>query len=72
MEPKLSSTQSTLLLSDGHRIPVLGIGTWLDSGEAVSLAIKHGYRLIDTASLYKYMHLYITCYMHVAKTCIYL
>jgi len=44
---------SVKLLNDGNRIPVLGLGTWLDSGQAVSLGLKHGYRLFDTASLYE-------------------
>ena len=39
-------------LNDGNRIPVLGLGTWRDSGKAVLFALKHGLRLIDTAALY--------------------
>lgn len=49
----MMESSATVSLNDGNRIPVLGIGTWLGSGEAVSAALKLGYRLIDTASLYK-------------------
>ena len=45
--------EGSLVLNDGNAIPVLGIGTWKDSGEAVSLALKRGYRLIDTAACYE-------------------
>ncbi len=41
-------------LNDGNRIPALGIGTWLGEGETVRLALKHGYRLVDTATFYEY------------------
>ena len=44
--------KSEKLLNDGNRIPVLGLGTWRDSGKAVLFALKHGLRLIDTAALY--------------------
>lgn len=41
-------------LSDGAQIPVLGLGTWLTyNGDPVTCALKNGYRLIDTASLYE-------------------
>lgn len=46
------------LLNDGKKIPVLGFGTWrIPNGEdtynAVTNAIKLGYRHIDTAKVYK-------------------
>ncbi len=44
------------ILNNGREIPVLGFGTWGLTGakckEAVILAIKEGYRHIDTASVY--------------------
>ena len=47
----------TYLLNDGYRIPCIGYGTYLTSDEdvcrAVMEALKQGYRLIDTASMYK-------------------
>ena len=46
-----------ITLNDGHRMPVLGLGTWtLDNSQAeesVYLAVKEGYRLIDTARYYR-------------------
>ncbi|WP_336706300.1 aldo/keto reductase [Oerskovia sp. USHLN155] len=50
-------TIPTTLLSSGHEMPLLGLGTWpLDdhaSAKAVAGAIGLGYRLIDTASRYE-------------------
>lgn len=40
-------------LRDGFAIPMLGLGTYMTGGEAVSWALQAGYRLIDTASLYQ-------------------
>ncbi|GAA5632423.1 2,5-diketo-D-gluconic acid reductase A [Acinetobacter calcoaceticus] len=43
-------------LNDGHNIPKLGLGVWQATHEQVSIAVReaiqHGYRLIDTASIY--------------------
>lgn len=43
-------------LSNGMQIPPIGVGTWTLKGETavnnVSLALKAGFRLIDTAQLY--------------------
>lgn len=47
------SFQSTLPLIDGSQIPVLGLGTYLADEKACALALKHGYRLLDTATLYE-------------------
>ncbi len=45
-----------VVLNDGHRMPVLGLGTWTQDNdtaeESVYTAIKCGYRLIDTARYY--------------------
>ena len=44
-----------ITLSDGGMIPQLGFGTWTlrdDAEDAVDTAIKAGYRLIDTTSMY--------------------
>lgn len=50
-------TIPTTLLSSGHPMPLLGLGTWpLDdhaSARAVENAIGLGYRLVDTASRYE-------------------
>ena len=40
-------------LKDGNKMPVLGLGTYLGGGKDVSCALKCGYRLIDTATLYE-------------------
>ena len=46
----------TLTLSNGVKIPKLGLGTWfIDDdkvADAVCAAVKCGYRLIDTAQAY--------------------
>ena len=55
----LSSKTSMVALNDGNEMPVFGLGVYLPqaiSGEAeqaVLWALKHGYRLIDTAALYR-------------------
>ena len=50
-----SSVQS-VMLNSGHRMPLIGLGTWTLRGEtceaAVYTALKAGYRLIDTARYY--------------------
>lgn len=50
--------QETYTLNNGVKIPKIGFGTWqIKPGEeaykAVSLALKHGYRHIDTAEGYR-------------------
>ena len=49
-------TAKTVLLSSGHEMPILGIGTFrLSQSEAensVYWALRDGYRLIDTAHIY--------------------
>ena len=51
---RLASTYpgTTLKLNTGQEIPALGFGTWQDKEAqeaAVTIALKHGYRHIDTA-----------------------
>ena len=50
-----SSVQS-VMLNSGHRMPLIGLGTWTLRGKtceaAVYTALKAGYRLIDTARYY--------------------
>ena len=68
MASKLESKTSTFKLLDGRNIPVFGLGVFRGLGtrlgvfpaqangeaeQAVLWALKHGYRLIDTAALYK-------------------
>jgi 2,5-diketo-D-gluconate reductase A len=51
------STVPTLALNDGHDIPQLGFGVFQippeETAEAVSRALKIGYRHIDTAEMYR-------------------
>lgn len=52
------SLKDTFTLSNGYKIPCIGFGTWQipDGGmaiEAVSTAIRAGYRHIDTAEIYE-------------------
>jgi 2,5-diketo-D-gluconate reductase A len=46
----------TMTLNDGIPIPQLGLGVYkttdAEAAQAVSFALQHGYRLIDTASMY--------------------
>ena len=49
---------SRVTLNDGHLMPVLGLGVWQTTPgkatrEAVGSALEVGYRLIDTAALYR-------------------
>lgn len=49
---------STAALNDDNQIPVLGLGVYKAIGEgeverAIAAAVENGYRLIDTASVYK-------------------
>lgn len=52
----MSILNETYTLSNGVKIPKLGLGTWFisdkDAAEAVRQAVKAGYRLIDTAQAY--------------------
>lgn len=49
--------QSTIKLSSGNEIPILGYGTYELKGEdclsGLEAALKMGYRHIDTASCYR-------------------
>ena len=51
-----ASAMEYINLNDGHKMPVLGLGTWTlnnsQAAESVYTAIKAGYRLIDTARYY--------------------
>ena len=45
---------STVVLNDGNKMPVFGLGVYEaqangETEQAVLWALKHGYRLIDTA-----------------------
>jgi len=52
----MNDNNTHFTLNDGHKIPSLGLGTWLSKnhevGNAVKLAIKMGYRHIDCAQNY--------------------
>ncbi|HHY2417467.1 TPA: aldo/keto reductase [Salmonella enterica] len=52
----MSTVTETLTLNNGIKMPALGLGVFLappeKTAEAVSTAIRSGYRLIDTASAY--------------------
>lgn len=60
-KPVIERLQPYLRLNDGHRMPLLGLGTWNAQGkelkDAVKAAIYCGYRHIDTAANYKNEHL---------------
>lgn len=49
---------SFITLNDGVKMPLFGLGVWLARGEsasnAVSHALKNGYKMIDTAQYYEY------------------
>ena len=51
------TTQPHVSFNDGHSIPQLGLGVWQTPDdvavEAVSTALKAGYRHIDTAAVYQ-------------------
>lgn len=53
----MSEQQTMISLSDGSRIPQLGLGVWQASQEqaraAVKAALQAGYRHIDTAAIYE-------------------
>ena len=58
MAANIESKTSTFKLLDGHSIPVFGLGVYLakangETEQAVLWSLKHGYRLIDTAAIYK-------------------
>ena len=59
--PIIERVQPYLILNDGNRMPLLGLGTWNAQGkelaDAVRVAIRAGYRHIDTAANYKNEHL---------------
>lgn len=60
-KPVVERPQPQLVLNDGNRMPMLGLGTWNAQGkelkDAVKAAIYAGYRHIDTATNYKNEHL---------------
>lgn len=41
-----------VLLNDGYKIPNLGLGTYMADGKDCAVAMKCGYRMLDTATLY--------------------
>ncbi|MBB6250048.1 aldo/keto reductase [Nitrospirillum iridis] len=49
--------QPTLMLNDGRAMPQLGLGLWRtpdsQAGPVVGMALEAGYRLVDTAALYR-------------------
>lgn len=46
----------TMILNDNHKIPTLGLGTWMIDNDRVAQVVKDaielGYRHIDTAQAY--------------------
>ena len=52
----MQTLQSTVTLNNGVAMPIFGLGVYNSKEEttfAVSTAIRHGYRLIDTAAFYE-------------------
>ncbi|KAF1748286.1 hypothetical protein GCK72_024753 [Caenorhabditis remanei] len=53
----MSSSSAAITLSNGIKMPVIGLGTWQSSPAeviaAVKASVKAGYRLIDTAAVYQ-------------------
>ena len=54
----MASDMPSLLLNDGNRMPLVGLGVYQTEGDAemqraITAAAEAGYRLIDTASAYK-------------------
>ena len=54
--PSLKADANSLKLNTGASVPCLGLGTWRAPDEqvtkAVEVALKNGYRHIDTATAY--------------------
>ena len=52
---QVSNTDTKVLLSSGHWMPIIGLGTWMLNGDecvrAVVAALEIGYRAIDTAQV---------------------
>ena len=50
-------SEKIAILNNGNKMPILGLGTWTlsndEAEESVYVAIKEGYRLIDTAEYYR-------------------
>ena len=56
----MQSLQSTVTLNNGVAMPIFGLGVYNSKEEttfAVSTAIRHGYRLIDTAEFHETIYL---------------
>lgn len=54
----VNNISDRITLNDGAKMPLFGLGCWAMEGEdatydSVLLALKEGYRLIDTAAMYK-------------------
>ena len=54
------SKVTPLTLRDGQTIPIFGLGVYLakangETEQACLWALKHGYRMIDTATIYRYI-----------------
>ena len=51
----MKTLQSVVTLNNGVEMPIFGLGVFRSDGDtvpAVTSAIRHGYRLIDTAAYY--------------------
>ncbi|WP_378143972.1 aldo/keto reductase [Cnuibacter sp. UC19_7] len=46
------TTSDTVTLDSGHRMPLVGFGTWQVGRKAVAIAAAAGYRSFDTAAMY--------------------
>ena len=55
---EIRSMERTVELRDGVKMPLFGLGMYLsepgtNTAKAVEHALKHGYRMLDTAQYYK-------------------
>lgn len=52
--------QRTITLNDGHVMPMFGLGLFgSDAVKSTTFSLQYGYRLLDTALMYKYVNVLI-------------
>ena len=48
----MSILKEKIILNNGIKMPVFGLGTYNNHYQAVKFALENGYRLLDTAQFY--------------------